>query len=217
MYKTVLFDLDGTLLNTLEDIAAAANHALSVLGFPQHPPDAYRQMVGNSSRKLVERMLPEENRGVSTQAVAFELYTKTYAKSSTVFTCPYPGIPALLGKLKSEGVQLGVLSNKDDINVQLVISKYFPQTFDAAAGLREGFAPKPDPASVLEMLRILEADPASTLYCGDSDVDVLTSHNAGLACCGVSWGFRGEHELRAAGANFIVQDAVALQQLILGH
>lgn len=214
MYTTVLFDLDGTLLDTLQDIAAAANHALESLGLPTHPVPAYRHMVGSGVNVLIQRMLPPDKRGQATSEVALALYRKHYNVHMNDFTRPYPGILEMLAKLKAASVQMGVLSNKTDARVQEMVAHYFPNTFEIAMGLRPEFSEKPDPASTLHMLQALGAQKQNTLYCGDSDIDMQTAHNAGLAGCGVAWGFRGEEELKNAGATFIAQNTDELYHII---
>ncbi len=215
MFQAVLFDLDGTLLDTLADLANAGNHTLEVMGLPTHPPERYRRMVGNGIPTLVERMLPEANRGKSTRALALNLFHRYYDAHKTDFTAPYPGIAQLLARLKEAGVRLGVVSNKDDALVREVIGQYFPAVFDAAAGRREGLAPKPDPSLVNEMRAGFACAPEQTLYVGDSDVDVYTAHNAGLRCCGALWGFRGREELAAAGADFLASSPQEIGDLVL--
>lgn len=216
MFQHVLFDLDGTLLDTLQDLAAAGNHTLSALGLPTHPVEAYKAMVGNGIGKLVERMLPAQNRGDATQQLAYAMFENYYGQHMQDLTAPYPGIGELLTTLRAAGTRLGVVSNKADAFTRAMVEDYFPGVFGAVAGLREGFAPKPDPATVLWLMQQLGATPATTLYVGDSDVDMRTAQNAGLAGCGVSWGFRSRQELEQNGATYVVDDTRALQKLILG-
>lgn len=215
MFQAVLFDLDGTLLDTLADLANAGNHALEAMGLPVHPPERYKRMVGNGIPTLIERMLPEGNHGGATRALALNLFHRYYDVHKTDLTAPYPGIPQLLARLKRAGVRLGVVSNKDDALVREVIEQYFPDVFDAAAGRREGLAPKPDPTLVNEMRVCFSCTPEQTLYVGDSDVDVYTAHNAGLRCCGVLWGFRGREELAAAGADLLVSSPQEIEDAVL--
>lgn len=215
MFKTVLFDLDGTLLNSLQDIAIAGNRTLEVLGYPTHPVNAYNQMVGSGGAQLIKRMLPQDKQGDSTMQLALELYRKYYRPNMMNYTAPYPGIVPMLANLKSAGVQLGVLSNKSNDAVQNIVQHYFPATFDAVMGHAPGFEIKPDPASVLHLMQTMDAAKENTLYCGDSDVDIFTARNAGITSCGVLWGFRGEEELYNAGAGYLAEDAEALQQIIL--
>ena len=215
MYQTVIFDLDGTLLDTLQDLAAAGNHTLSALGLPTHPTEAYRAMVGNGIANLVKRMLPEAHRGESTFTLARSMFESYYSKHVKDLTLPYPGIETMLRALKSAGVQMGVASNKADAFTQAMVADYFPKRFGAVAGLRDDFMPKPDPGILLWLMQSLRALPAATLYVGDSDVDMRTAMNAGLAACGVLWGFRDRPELEQNGARYIAEDVPALQKIIL--
>lgn len=215
LYQAVLFDLDGTLLDTLGDLAAAGNHALVAMGLAPHPVDAYRRMVGNGIPKLIERMLPA-GAGEATRAVAYELFSRHYAAHMADTTAPYPGIPQLLDELAARGAATAVVSNKDDAFTKKIAAQYFPRhAFTAVIGRRDGVPPKPDPASVRAALDAMGCAPGACLYVGDSDVDVLTAHNAGLPCCGALWGFRGRDELARAGAEFLAADAQELLQIIL--
>lgn len=215
MFTTALFDLDGTLLDTLQDLAAAGNHTLQTLGHPPHPVESYRTMVGNGVPKLIERMLPPKARSEKKQAQALGIFRTYYAQHMQDLTAPYPGVLCMLAQLHAEGVAVGVVSNKADEFVQPIVRQYFPQLVNAAVGLRDGVPPKPDPASVHTVMRTLGADAAATLYCGDSDVDMHTATAAGVQGCGVLWGFRTRAELAGAGASFLAGDVPALTQLIL--
>lgn len=216
MYKAVIFDLDGTLLDTIGDLAAAGNATLRALGYPTHTVEEYKRMVGNGVPKLIERFLPPEHRDEETRRRAGELYFPYYDAHKEDLTAPYPGIPALLRALKARGVKLGVASNKENALTQAVIAHYFPDMFDAVAGHTLGTPTKPDPHLVNEMRAAFGLLPDAVLYVGDSDVDIETAHNAQLAGCGVAWGFRTEAELRAAGAEFLVHTAEELAALVLG-
>lgn len=216
IYKTVLFDLDGTLLDTLQDLANAGERVCAANGWPAHPVQAYRQFVGNGIPKLVERIAPPAARGAATLAGALAQFQAEYAAHMFDCTAPYPGIAALLQALRGAGVQLGVFSNKDDGLARRVVARYFaPETFAGVRGAVAGVPPKPHPQGVHDLLAALHADPAATLFVGDSDVDVFTAHNAGLACCGVLWGFRSREELQGAGAEFLAADPAQLQRVIL--
>lgn len=207
MIQAVIFDLDGTLLDTLGDLAGAGNHALRAMGLETHPVDAYRRMVGNGIPKLIERMLPAGS-GEATRAVALELFRNWYNAHGFDVTAPYPGIPRLLERLASLGVATAVVSNKDDAMTKAIAAHYFPDhAFTAVIGRRDGVPAKPDPASVREAMAAMGRVPSECLYVGDSDVDVLTAHNAGLCCCGALWGFRGRAELEAAGADLLAATA----------
>lgn len=210
-----IFDLDGTLLDTLQDLAAAGNHTLSAMGLPTHHYQAYKQFVGNGVPTLVQRMLPEKNRGESTLALAQSLFEKYYTAHMRDLTAPYPGIVEMLANLKAAGVQMAVLSNKPDALARPIVEDYFPGIFPWVMGLAEGFEAKPHPGSALYLLRQMGAAPTQTLYVGDSNVDMQTAAAAGLRSCGVLWGFRTREELLAAGANLLAENAAELEQLIL--
>lgn len=213
MYRAIIFDLDGTLLDTIGDLAAAADAALRALGWPTHTEEEYKRMVGNGVPKLIERFLPPQHRDEETRRRAAQLFFSYYDAHKEDTTAPYPGIPALLSALKARGVKLGVVSNKENALTQSVIAHYFPDMFDAVAGHTLGTPTKPDPHLVNEMRAAFGLAPGEVLYVGDSDVDIETAHNAQLAACGVLWGFRTEAELRAAGAEFLVHSPAEIENL----
>ena len=202
MIKTILFDLDGTLLNTIDDLADAANWVCTQHGWPTFPVETYKHFVGNGIPKLVERFSPENARTPEQLAATLAEFSARYDAHKEDKTAPYPGILELLAALKAEGVQTAVFSNKADTFCGKIIEHYFgPDSFSLVRGSRPGVPTKPDPAGVYSLMADLGADPQSTLFVGDSDVDILTGHNAGLPALGVLWGFRGEAELTAAGAD----------------
>ena len=215
MYQNVVFDLDGTLLDTLQDLAAAGNHTLSAMELPQHPVDSYRMMVGNGIPKLIERVLPAVNRGAATQDLALHIFTNYYNAHKQDFTAPYPGIMKMLEDLVNAGVCLGIASNKGDAFVKTLAAEFFPGTFQAVVGLQAGVAAKPDPACVHNLLAEMGAQQSGTLYVGDSGVDMQTAKNAGLCACGVLWGFRSKEELLENGADLIVESPQKLAKIIL--
>lgn len=201
MIHTILFDLDGTLLNTIDDLADAANWVCAQNGWPQHTVAEYKYMVGNGIPKLVERFSPAEARTPDRLAETLAQFTARYDAHKEDKTAPYPGIPELLKELKAAGIQTAVFSNKADALCGKIIEHYFgPGAFSAVRGSRPGVPTKPDPTGLWDLMRQLNADPATTLFVGDSDVDILTGHNAGLPAMGAAWGFRGAGELTAAGA-----------------
>ena len=214
-YRLVIFDLDGTILDTLEDLAAAGNHALSVCGMPQRTVDEVRQFVGNGIRRYLQRAVPEGTPDAEIDRV-HEAFTAYYSVHYADRTAPYPGIPALLQKLREAGIRTAVVSNKPDYGVQSLCAQYFPGLFDAAAGEREGVRRKPAPDAVDAVLASLEIPREEAVYIGDSDVDIDTARNAGMPCISVSWGFRSAAFLQEHGASQIVDDAAALEKLLLG-
>ena len=210
--KAFLFDLDGTLLNTLPDIAAAMNWALARHQLAVFPEDAYRQLVGNGARVLAERAV-RERQELAEQVLAD--YQGRYETHCTERTRPYPGMPETLRALQEAGLRLCVLSNKPDADTRHVIARYYPEiAFDAVQGGRPGVPLKPDPAAALGLCEKLGLTPADFLYAGDSGVDMTCARRAGMTAVGVTWGFRGEDELRAAGADHIVHAPQELLRLI---
>ena len=190
MYKTVVFDLDGTLLNTLDDLADAGNRLCADRGWPTHTAEEFRYFVGNGIPKLIERLAPPEHRTPAELAEALAWFQADYGAHLRDKTAPYPGIPAMLGRLKAAGVQLAVFSNKADPLAKEVVASYFdPALFELVRGQRPDTPVKPAPEGTRALLAALGADPAATLYVGDSNVDVQTARNAGwtaAACCGAS-------------------------------
>ena len=215
MFQTVLFDLDGTLLNTIADLAAAGNHVCRENGWPEYTVDEFRAMVGHGIRNLVTRFTPESCRDAETLDRAYRQFSAYYGTHSMDQTVPYPGIPEPLERLQTAGVQLAVCSNKADDFSRALIEHCFPGRVALVEGKREGVPVKPDPAIVHQMLGALQADPARTLFVGDSAVDIQTGHNAGLPACGVTWGFRSRQSLAEAGADFLADTVEALEQTIL--
>ena len=188
MIKTVLFDLDGTLLNTIDDLADAGNWVCTQHGWPTFPVETYKHFVGNGIPKLVERFSPAEARTPERLAATLAEFSARYDAHKEDKTAPYAGIPELLDTLRANGIQCAVFSNKADAFCGKIIDHYFGTgRFDAVRGSRPGVPTKPDPAA--------------TLFVGDSDVDILTGHNAHLPAMGALWGFRGRAELTAAGAD----------------
>lgn len=213
MYRCVVFDLDGTLLNTLDDLADAGNYALKKLGFPVHDVEEYKYFVGNGIPKLIQRILPRE----SSQEMldkAHSLFSEYYSAHSTDKTRPYNGIYDLLSRLTYDGIKIGVASNKDHFFSEKLVHAFFDDMVSIVCGRKDGSPKKPDPFSVNYIIEKLSAEKAKTLYVGDSNVDMETALNAGIASCGVLWGFRTEKELRESGARFIAKTTDELYQII---
>lgn len=202
-YSAVIFDLDGTLLNTLEDLTASINHALRQKGYPLHTQEEVRLMVGNGIRRLVERAAPPELLPDQIEEL-HSLFQDHYDIHCNDATGPYPGIPALLSSLKTQGFRLAVASNKADSAVQSLRERFFADTIMAAVGARPELRHKPEPDIAVTAMHLLGAVPEETLYVGDSDVDIQTAINAGLDFVCVSWGFRDKEFLTAHGAAQIV-------------
>jgi len=204
-YDTYIFDLDGTLLDTLDDLAAATNYALRTHGFAEHSRDDIRRFVGNGVRKLIERALPEGEQNPLFEATlaTFRAY---YLDHSLDSTRPYEGIPQLLGTLKERGKRTAVVSNKFYAATQELCRHFFPDTVEVAIGEHEadGIRKKPAPDTVMEALRQLSVGREGAVYVGDSDVDILTARNSGLPCISVLWGFRDRDFLIDSGATTLV-------------
>jgi len=200
MDRLVIFDLDGTLLNTIADLGNAANHTLSELGLPQHSLNEYRLMVGNGMRKLIERALPAD-KAADAQFVDNTLaaFLKYYAEHIDLYTKPYPGIPKLISSLFTDGFRLAVASNKIQDGAEKLIEKFFPGIdFVAVMGNSPKYPLKPDAALVEYIMQKAGTDRAHTIMVGDSGTDIQTARNAGIPVIAVSWGFRPRHELTAA-------------------
>lgn len=215
MYKLVMFDLDGTLLNTINDLATATNVALSSFGYMQHELNAYKTFVGNGIYKLVERSMPSDKRNhenVLRVKAVFDEYYKLHNQDQTV---PYEGIEDLLDRLNAKGIKCGVVTNKAHLYACKLIAEYFPHQIGLVLGQREGIPHKPHPQGLIEMMTYFGVTPEECLYVGDSNVDIETAKAAGIQSIGVLWGFRGEEELIRAGADFIVQSTEEIIDIIL--
>ncbi len=216
--KAVIFDLDGTLLDTLADIAYAANAALALHGHPVHPIQAYSQMVGNGFPTLMQRAVPQEILPSLTDEDLQKLVSDArayYGDHPTDYTQPYPGIAETLKALHKSGIRLAVLSNKMDDLTNVLIRLHFPTIpFAHVIGSRPGIKLKPDVTVLLAMLDSMGIAPNDAMYVGDSNVDVATAHNAGMKVIGVAWGFRGRRELEESGADHIVEHAADILPLV---
>lgn len=198
MKKLIIFDLDGTLLNTIADLAQSTNHALRVLGYPTREDSEYPFMVGNGINKLFERALPEGEKTEENVLRVRREFIPYYDVHNADKSRPYPGIPELLEQLQAKGIRLAVASNKYQAATAKLIARYFPEIrFVAVLGQREGVNVKPDPVIVEDILAIARTDKEDVLYVGDSGVDMQTAINAGVESCGVTWGFRPRTELEA--------------------
>lgn len=203
MKKLAIFDLDGTLLNTIADLGNACNYALRTLGFSEHALTTYNFMVGNGVRKLIERAEPDAN--PETVERLLNLFREYYDAHSTDHTKPYPGIPQLLHELQSRGVAIAVASNKYQEAVTRIVTHYFPDIeFVEMRGQQEGFPTKPDPSIIFAILNGYPTPKQQVLYIGDSGVDMETARRACVESVGVTWGFRPASELRGAYADHIV-------------
>lgn len=205
MKRLVIFDLDGTLLNTIDDLGAATNFALRVCGYPEHNLSSYPMFVGNGVLRLIERALPEDERSAENATRMREKFTEYYDIHCTDLTSPYPGITEMLHRLKDLGVKLAVASNKYQSAVEKLIGYFFPDIeWAAVEGQKEGVPTKPDPSIVFEILAKSPARKSKVLYVGDSGVDMETARRACVDSAGVTWGFRPVKELRDFHADNIV-------------
>lgn len=212
-FDTVIFDLDGTLLNTLDDLADSTNYALTVLGMPTRTLDEIRIFVGNGVARLVECAVPEQATKAQT-AECLALFKAHYMTNMRNKTAPYPGILALLETLREKRYHMAVVSNKFDGAVKELCGVYFGALLPVAVGERPGLAKKPAPDLVWDCLTELGADAGRAVYVGDSEVDILTAKNAGLPCLSVSWGFRDENFLKANGAGQIAGTVAELLEML---
>lgn len=217
MIKLIIFDLDGTLLNTINDLGKSCNYILEQHGFPTHPLQAYRFFVGNGVSKLIERALPETQRSPEFVEKLRKQFVEYYSKHSEDETAPYPGIMKMLKELESKQIKLAVASNKFIEGTQSLVQKFFPDIqFASVLGQREGIPVKPDPQIVYDVMR--EAgitNKNEILYAGDSGADMQTCVNSGIKGIGVLWGFRSKEELLENGAEYIVEDPSEIVQLAL--
>lgn len=203
-YSTYIFDLDGTLLDTLLDLANAVNFAMRAKGYPERTTEEVRSFIGNGIKVLIKRSVPE-NTSEKDYAEALEIFTKYYLEHIADNTKPYDGITEVVETLRSNGCKVAVVSNKAHVAAQAVVKDFFGDIFDVVVGKMDEFPSKPEPDSLFYAIKTLGVKPEDCVYIGDSDVDVLTAHNAGLPCIGVTWGNRDEDVLIASGAEYIAR------------
>lgn len=214
-YDLVIFDLDGTILNTLGDLTAACNYAMRAHGFPQHTAERVRTFIGSGVANLIARALPA---GTSSEIHASALtdFKNYYAAHVHDLTAPYPGIPELMRALRGAGIRVAVNSNKLDSATGALCRRYFDGLVERAIGERAGIPKKPAPDGVDELITAFGAQRARTLYVGDSGVDIQTARNAGVDCAWVSWGFRRRDELDGLPVDHSFDSVDALESFILG-
>lgn len=203
-YDTYIFDLDGTLLATLNDLTASTNYAMRAFGMPEHSIDDVRRFVGNGIKKLIERAVPQGTENPKYEEV-YDVFMKHYLEHSLDTTKPYDGIPELLAELKRRGKKMAIVSNKYCTATEALCRHFFNDYISVAIGESETIRKKPAPDSVFEAMRRLGADPATSVYVGDSDVDVATARNSKLPCISVLWGFRDKDFLIEHGATTFVE------------
>lgn len=213
-YTTVIFDLDGTLLNTLEDLQGSVNHAMRACSFKEHSLEEVRKFVGNGILRLLELCVPGGKENPEFER-AFEEFKADYAVHCNDRTRPYEGVIGLMKTLKAHGIKMAIVSNKADFAVKTLAEIYFQGIVDTAIGQREDLQRKPAPDMVLAALKELGAEKENAVYVGDSDVDLATAGNTGIPCISVAWGFRDREFLKECGAECIVESTEELEKLLL--
>lgn len=216
MYDPIIFDLDGTLLNTLGDLAAAGNHALLKMGLSAHEEQQYRYFVGNGIPKLIERMLPPEHTSAD-ERTAHKIFSEYYELHKSDRTVPYTGIAELLTELRSRGITAVCCTNKDHTFSSELLNEFFGDNITETVGAGQGFAVKPDPSAVLYLTEKYAVPCKEPLYVGDSNVDMQTAQNARLTACGALWGFRDRAELEQYSPKYIAENVSELRRIILGE
>lgn len=216
MFHAIVFDLDGTLLNTLDDITDAVNDTMVLFGLPIHPIEKVKYMVGDGVDMLIERALSGQSLTNEQKAQFKKIYMEKYDLYQTRKTKPYPEVEDLLIRAQRRGIRIFVFSNKPDVLAQKVVRHYFKDvTFAGILGQTKGALPKPDPTALLRMLKEKNVDLATTVFVGDSDVDILTAKNAQLKSIGVTWGFRDRDVLKTAQADYIVSEPEEIYDLCI--
>lgn len=214
MYRLVIFDLDGTLLNTLGDLAAAGNHALQTMGFHVHQTEAYKLFVGNGIPNLIHRILPADHTDEQ-HKLCYELFNEYYTAHKTDLTVPYSGIAELVKELDSKGIICCVNTNKAHEFACELVQRFFGNSIKAVIGQGSGFPLKPAPEAALEFSRRYDIPKQNTLYVGDSNVDMKTAAAAGINACGVLWGFRSREELEAYAPQHLAENISQLEHIII--
>ena len=208
-FKAFIFDMDGTILHTLPDLALAANEALERMGFPTRTYDEIHAFMGQGSNRLIEMCCPDSATPAQRRQT-FEVWRSIYLQSAYAHTEPFPGITEAIRELRERGVKTAVLSNKFDAGVQVLAQRFFPGLFDASRGEIPPTPRKPDPTSLLQLLDELDVRPAETVYIGDTNIDVELAENAGVALLGVSWGYDAAAPMRKEGLLGYVRSAPEL-------
>ncbi|WP_264536001.1 HAD family hydrolase [Flavobacterium sp. N1736] len=213
-FKGIIFDLDGTLVNSLEDISDAMNIVLTGLNYPTHTYNTYQYFIGSGLRNLVSKALPATNNSEEQIEICFDCMIHEYRKICTLKTKPYEGIVALLDNLVSRNIKLAVFSNKADELTKKIATEIFPEHFDVAVGLSTEALKKPNPFEAIEISKSWNLNTEEIIFLGDSDIDMLTAINANMFPVGVSWGYRTEEELIASGAKVVLNNPQELINML---
>lgn len=213
MYKAVIFDMDGTILNTLNDLADAVNYVMTKMDMPLHTISEVRAYVGNGLHKTIERAVPE---GTTKEKLeeAYELMVKYYRSNCNIKTGPYEGIPELIKEIRQKGIKTAVISNKNDAAVKKLCDEMFEDCFDYSLGDSEGIPLKPDRAMVDITLKALGVKASDSIYVGDSEVDIMTAHNSDMKCISVTWGFRDREFLEEKNADIFVDTPLEILDIL---
>ncbi|MBQ9965573.1 MAG: HAD family hydrolase [Clostridia bacterium] len=214
MIKAVVFDLDGTLVNSIDDLADSSNAALMELGFPTHEVEKYRYFIGDGMRKLIERILPQEKRYDEMIETCHKIFRRIYDENYLNKTAAYEGIYEMLDSLKEKGYKLAVISNKVDVMAKKIVSELFGSVFDFVSGKVDNLPTKPDPTLTLSIMKEMGVEPNECAFVGDSGMDMLTAVNTGALPIGVSWGFRGREELLENGAQYIIDAPLHIMDVL---
>lgn len=216
MIKVVIFDLDGTLVNSLADLCCSTNFALSKHGFPTHKQEKFNYFVGDGVPKLIERAIPKEQYTKQSAKAVYDEFMNHYREHYLDKTAPYECVESALSQLSSAGIKLAVLSNKVDEMAQKIVKKFFKDTIGCVLGKREDFPLKPNPTSTLSIIEKLGIKPEECAFLGDSGMDMATAVNAGCVAVGVLWGFRTREELLENGAEYLLEKPSDIAPFILG-
>lgn len=213
MYSLAIFDLDGTLLDTLDDLHLSVCYALKLHGFPQRSREEVRHFIGNGVKKLMERAAPPGT-DKETNEKCLMSFTEYYLRHMRDNTAPFSGVLSMLEEIRNEGIKIVVVSNKLHSAVKELCEDYFPGLIDLAIGVNEESERKPSPINVIKAMESFGVGKGETIYIGDSEVDVMTAHNAGIKCIGVTWGFRDRKDLQNAGSEYIVDKAENVVEIV---
>ncbi len=216
MFKGVIFDLDGTLVNTIKDLCTAVNYGLGKMGFAKNTVEEFISFVGSGTDYMLNCAL-KENRTDENREKLKEYYLEYYGKHFCDYSCAYAGMPALIKTLKEKGIKTAVVTNKVDVMAATVVENLYGDVFDIIVGQKDNFPLKPDPALTLKVVNDLGLNKEDCAFVGDSDVDIKTGINAGLTPVGVLWGFRDRDVLIKVGARIFAENAEELQKILLGE